>query len=168
MLAVFGKDAYSYMHLVNQLTPIANPENPHDATYWPKHTYEKYYDADNNNEVYQVDAEKVTTIVSTIDSILTNKKLGAIVKSFLTFSDEAFEDAQDIADNLMSKRTVLLNIENLNKEISRRLIDFISGVAYAQGGNIKRVANRTYIITPYNVDILGDVLDGFNPDSFEF
>ena len=81
---------------------------------------------------------------------------------------EQFEDAQEIADNLISKRTVLLNIENLNKEISRRLIDFISGVAYAQGGNIKRVANRTYIITPYNVDILGDVLDGFNPDSFEF
>lgn len=81
---------------------------------------------------------------------------------------EVFEDAQEIADNLMSKRTVLLNIENLNKELSRRLIDFLSGVAYAQGGNIKRVANRTYIITPYNVDILGDVLDGFNPDSFEF
>lgn len=81
---------------------------------------------------------------------------------------EEFEDAQEIADNLMSKRTVLLNIENLNKELSRRLIDFLSGVAYAQGGNIKRVANRTYIITPYNVDILGDVLDGFNPDSFEF
>lgn len=81
---------------------------------------------------------------------------------------EAFEDAQDIADNLISKRTVLLNIENLNKELSRRLIDFLSGVAYAQGGNIKRVANRTYIVTPYNVDILGDVLDGFNPDNFEF
>lgn len=81
---------------------------------------------------------------------------------------EEFEDAQDIADNLISKRTVLLNIENLNKDLSRRLIDFLSGVAYAQGGNIKRVANRTYIITPYNVDILGDVLDGFNPDTFEF
>ena len=81
---------------------------------------------------------------------------------------EEFEDAQDIADNLISKRTVLLNIENLNKELSRRLIDFLSGVAYAQGGNIKRVANRTYIVTPYNVDILGDVLDGFNPDNFEF
>lgn len=81
---------------------------------------------------------------------------------------EAFEDAQDIADNLISKRTVLLNIENLNKDLSRRLIDFLSGVAYAQGGNIKRVANRTYIITPYNVDILGDVLDGINPDSFDF
>lgn len=81
---------------------------------------------------------------------------------------EAFEDVQEIADNLISKRTVLLNIENLNKELSRRLIDFLSGVAYAQGGNIKRVANRTYIITPYNVDILGNVLDGINPDNFEF
>lgn len=81
---------------------------------------------------------------------------------------EEFEDAREIADNLISKRTVLLNIENLNKDLSRRLIDFLSGVAYAQGGNIKRVANRTYIVTPYNVDILGDVLDGLNPDSLEF
>lgn len=81
---------------------------------------------------------------------------------------EVFEDAQDIADNLIAKRTVLLNIENLNKDLSRRLIDFLSGVAYAQGGNIKRVANRTYIITPYNVDILGDVLETINTDSFEF
>lgn len=81
---------------------------------------------------------------------------------------EEFEDAQEIADNLISKRTVLLNIENLDKELSRRLIDFLSGVAYAQGGNIKRVANRTYIVTPYNVDILGDVLETINSDGFEF
>lgn len=81
---------------------------------------------------------------------------------------EEFEDAQEIADNLISKRTVLLNIENLDKDLSRRLIDFLSGVAYAQGGNIKRVANRTYIVTPYNVDILGDVLETINSDGFEF
>lgn len=81
---------------------------------------------------------------------------------------EQFEDAQEIADNLISKRTVLLNIENLDRELSRRLIDFLSGVAYAQGGNIKRVANRTYIVTPYNVDILGDVLETINSDGFEF
>lgn len=81
---------------------------------------------------------------------------------------EQFEDAQEIADNLISKRTVLLNIENLDRELSRRLIDFLSGVAYAQGGNIKRVANRTYIVTPYNVDILGDVLETINTDGFEF
>ena len=72
---------------------------------------------------------------------------------------EEFEDAREIADNLISKRTVLLNIENLNKDLSRRLVDFLSGVAYANDGQIKRVANSTFIITPYNVDFVGDLLD---------
>ena len=53
----------------------------------------------------------------------------------------------------------MLNLESTNKEVSRRLIDFLSGVAYANEGQIKRVANSTYIITPYNVDFVGDLLD---------
>ena len=54
---------------------------------------------------------------------------------------------------------VVLNLESTNKEVSRRLVDFLSGVAYANNGQIKRVANSTFIITPYNVDIMGDLLD---------
>lgn len=72
---------------------------------------------------------------------------------------ERFEDASTIADHLNSKRTVVLNLESTNKEVSRRLVDFLSGVAYANNGQIKRVANSTFIITPYNVDIMGDLLD---------
>lgn len=72
---------------------------------------------------------------------------------------ERFEDASFIADHLNAKRTVVLNLESSSKEISRRLIDFLSGVAYANEGQIKRVANSTYIITPYNVDFVGDLLD---------
>ena len=72
---------------------------------------------------------------------------------------ERFEDASTIADQLNAKRTVVLNLESTGKEISRRLIDFLSGVAYANNGQIKRVANSTFIITPYNVDIMGDLLD---------
>jgi len=72
---------------------------------------------------------------------------------------ERFEDASFIADHLNEKRTVVLNLESTNKEVSRRLIDFLSGVAYANEGQIKRVANSTYIITPYNVDFVGDLLD---------
>ena len=70
-----------------------------------------------------------------------------------------FEDASTIADHLNNKRTVVLNLESTNKEVSRRLVDFLSGVAYANNGQIKRVANSTFIITPYNVDIMGDLLD---------
>ena len=72
---------------------------------------------------------------------------------------EKFEDASAIADHLREKRTVVLNLESTNKEIARRLLDFLSGVAYANEGKIKKVAISTYIITPYNVDILGDLID---------
>lgn len=72
---------------------------------------------------------------------------------------ERFDDASTVADHLNAKRTVVLNLESTNKEISRRLVDFLSGVAYANNGQIKRVANSTFIITPYNVDIMGDLLD---------
>ena len=71
---------------------------------------------------------------------------------------EKFENASDIADHLREKRTVVLNLETTNKDVSRRLIDFLSGVAYAQEGKIKRISAATYIITPYNVDIIGDQL----------
>ena len=72
---------------------------------------------------------------------------------------ERFEDASTIADQLNAKRTVVLNLESTGKEVSRRLIDFLSGVAYANNCQIKRVATSTFIITPYNVDIMGDLID---------
>ena len=71
---------------------------------------------------------------------------------------ERFEDASAIADQLNAKHPVVLNLESTGKEISRRLIDFLSGVAYANNGQIKRVATSTFIITPYNVDIMGDLI----------
>lgn len=69
-----------------------------------------------------------------------------------------FEDAPSIADHLNERKTVVLNLESANRETSRRLIDFLSGTAYATRGSIKRVANSTYIITPVNVDVLGELI----------
>ena len=70
------------------------------------------------------------------------------------------EDANTIADHLMEKRTVVMNMENTDPDIARRLLDFVSGVAYATSGNVKRVAAKTYIVTPYSVDLMGDLIDG--------
>ena len=72
---------------------------------------------------------------------------------------ERFENASEIADHLKEKRTVVINLESTNKDVARRLIDFLSGVAYAGEGKIKKVAANTYIITPYHVDIMGDLID---------
>ena len=81
---------------------------------------------------------------------------------------ERFENASEIADHLRDKRTVVLNLEKTDKNIARRLIDFLSGVAYANEGTIKKVALSTYIITPYNVEILGDLIDELENNGLYF
>lgn len=64
-----------------------------------------------------------------------------------------FEDSAQVADHLLSKRTVVLNLEDTNKEASRRILDFLTGVAYSIGGSIKKVATSAYVVTPSNVDV---------------
>ena len=81
---------------------------------------------------------------------------------------EKFENAAEIADHLREKRTVVLNLESTNKDIARRVLDFLSGVAYSQDGKIKKVAVSTYMITPYNVDILGDLIDELENNGLYF
>lgn len=70
------------------------------------------------------------------------------------------EETRTIADELIKNRTVVLNLEDTNRDMSRRIIDFLSGVAYAKQGKIKKVANSTFIIMPDNVDFTGDDLLG--------
>jgi len=81
---------------------------------------------------------------------------------------ERFDNAAEIADHLREKRTVVLNLEQTNKDIARRLIDFLSGVAYAQDGKIKKVAVNTFLITPYNVDLMGDLIDELENNGLYF
>ena len=63
---------------------------------------------------------------------------------------------------------MVLNLEQTNKDIARRLLDFLSGVAYANEGKITKVAISTSIITPYNVDILGDLIDELENNGLYF
>lgn len=71
----------------------------------------------------------------------------------------SFNEVSVIADHLNAKRAVLLNLENVQKEgDSRRLVDFLSGVVYANNGDIKYASKNTYIIVPYNVSVVGELL----------
>ena len=81
---------------------------------------------------------------------------------------ERFDQVTEIADRLRDKQSVVLNLESTNKDIARRLIDFLSGVAYAGEGKIKKVAANTYIITPYHVDIEGDLIDELENNGLYF
>ena len=72
---------------------------------------------------------------------------------------ESYEAVSEIADHLRNKCAVVLNLESTNSDTARRLVDFLSGCAYALEGNIKKVATSTYILGPYNVDGVGNLME---------
>ncbi len=71
---------------------------------------------------------------------------------------EKLETVTQIADYLVDRKTILLNLEETNKETARRLIDFLNGVAYAINGDLRKVATNTYVVTPSNVELTGEKL----------
>ncbi len=106
---------------------------------------------------------------STKPSIKSSKTLSIPATTHLqviVVKPEKYSDAAAIADHFKNKKTVVLNLDNTNKDVANRLIDFLGGVAYAADGDLKRIANTTYIIVPVNVDISGDMIDelGSNAD----
>lgn len=79
------------------------------------------------------------------------------------------DDAAMIADDFLRKNTILLNLDNLDKENSRRIADFLAGVAYATKGRFKQVAKNFVVVVPNGVDLNGtEFLDGFGSDSMFF
>ncbi len=70
---------------------------------------------------------------------------------------EGFNDAPTIANNLRNKKAVVLNLENVDKALARRVVDFLSGCTYALDGSVKKISQATYLFCPYNMEILGDL-----------
>ena len=81
---------------------------------------------------------------------------------------DRFDQASEIADHLRNKQAVVLNLESTNKDVARRLVDFLSGCAYALDGKIKKVAISTYLITPYNVGVVGDLVEELESSGMRF
>lgn len=94
--------------------------------------------------------------------ISSNSSVYENVKTKITvvlFKPHAYDSVlSDMAKELKKENAILINLEDTSKEMSRRIIDFISGVAFAQDGNIKKIATNTYIVTPNGVDVKGEAL----------
>ena len=74
-------------------------------------------------------------------------------------SPDSFEEARDIADHLKQKKPVVINLESVEKDVARRIVDFLSGAVYASDGNIQKISGGIFLIAPYNVGIMGDFKD---------
>lgn len=125
----------------------------------PEDEFDYDYDSETNEDIaIKKDSKSTSNRASVQNNKVVNIHATAQLQVVL-FKPERFgEDTRTIADELIKMHTVVLNLENTNKDVSRRIIDFLSGVAYANGGQIKKVATNTFIITPYNVGLKGDDL----------
>ena len=81
---------------------------------------------------------------------------------------EQFDEAAEIADSLRARQAVLMNLEMTETDTARRLLDFLSGAAYALGGRVMRVSAQAYIIAPTNVDLVGDAVADFESAGLYF
>ena len=104
-------------------------------------------------------ATNATATNSRVVSLNNNQLQVVLVKP------DRFDTVSEVADHLRDKKAVILNLESTNKDVARRLVDFLSGCAYALDGKIKKVAISTYLITPYNVDIVGELAEELENNS---
>ena len=70
-----------------------------------------------------------------------------------TVAPTSFEDVQEMADRFVSEQPVIVNLQGVESELSRRIIDFASGVCYGVGGEMEKVTNQVYLLTPTNVEV---------------
>lgn len=92
---------------------------------------------------------------SKVVKINTTAQLNVVIVAPTSYDGES----KEIADHLKTKRTVVVNMEGMNKEDSRRMLDFLLGAVYACDGNIQKISAGIFLIAPYNVGIMGDIRD---------
>ena len=148
------------MSILDELKKLAHPYEDEDDDY---EEFEELPRRDRDREAFDDRRAKVEDRRGKVVNIHATTQLKVVL-----VKPERFENASEIADHLKDKRTVVLNLESTNKDVARRLIDFLSGVAYAGEGKIKKVAANTYLITPYHVDIEGDLIDELENNGLYF
>lgn len=94
-------------------------------------------------------------------SIHTQKQIKVVV-----MEPASFEESQSIADQLKNRRPVIVNLENTDRNLAKRIVDFVSGATYALGGNMQKVGNGIFLFVPNNVDISGEMKNDLKEKGF--
>ena len=113
-------------------------------------------------DTYEPAAAPVSTTPSFSGQVLNMAGKQEVV----LFHAKTFDDAAKAADELRRKKAVILNMENVDKALTRRVVDFLSGSIYALDGSVKKIAQSTYLFCPHNMDIVGDLESQIGLETF--
>lgn len=128
-------------NIIDKVTSFLNGTDDEPET-------EEYFEKEQAEEVdFSVKKGKVV-------NINTTTQLKVVV-----MTPESFDEAKDIAEHLKQKKPVVINLEGVEKDIARRIVDFLSGAVYSLDGNIQKISTGIFLIAPYNVGIMGDFKD---------
>ena len=106
------------------------------------------------------ESEPMTTIPSQTSSSGFGGQvvnMGSGKQEVVLFHAKTFDDAAKASDELRRRKAVILNMENVDKALTRRVVDFLSGSVYALDGSVKKIAQSTYLFCPHNMDVVGDL-----------
>lgn len=106
-------------------------------------------------ETFVDDQEDVTQIPGRKNKIVNIHTMTQM--KVIVYEPLKFEEVSDIVDNLKSRKPVVLNLENLDQEVAKKIFDFVNGAIYALEGNIQKVSRGIFILAPNNVDITGNI-----------
>ncbi len=129
--------------------------------------YSNGYEDDYENENEEKEQQPVAAQNDAPRTVSAQMNLSGNSIELKVVRPESFKNADQIAEHLLNRRTVVLNLEAAGKETAKRLIDFLSGVAFAIKGDIRKVSNNTYVITPGNVTVSGDPMVETEPAAEE-
>lgn len=118
-------------------------ERPARAGYFSRNETRREYETETPKAKLQTKVLPMTGTVATSKVVITQP--------------EAYEDVEEIGEYLKQRRSVIVNLESINKEDGKRILDFLSGASFALEGNIQKVSNLIYLITPTSVEIQNDV-----------
>lgn len=145
------------MGLMDELRKLTNPYSDKEED------YDDYDDEPLEEESEPAPAPRRSFPRSAAETPKTNNRVVNINATtqlqVVLVKPDRFDVVSEIADHLRDKQALVLNLESTNKDVARRLVDFLSGCAYALDGKIKKVAISTYLITPYHVDVVGDLTE---------
>ena len=132
-------------------------------------------DADDETEDEAVEAVSKPQAIEPVSNVSTYNKKNNIVNihnssapmKVVLSEPTSYDEVQAICDDLKSKKPIIINFENVDKEVAKRMVDFVSGAVYALDGNIQKVSNGIVIVAPSNVDILGNIKNSMGDENFD-
>lgn len=120
-----------------------------------------FIEEEEKEEVTREEARSTNRKGAQVVSIHTQKQVKVVV-----MEPSNFEESQNIADQLKNRRPVIVNLENTERNLAKRIVDFVSGATYALGGNMQKVGNGIFLFVPNNVDISGEAKDELKDKGF--